>query len=95
MTVYLLGPADRVGSLIAEVYTMSWLEPFIAKELGSATSISSSSQILRISLSYRKEIPYCATASYPDFQTSVTSQALVACSLQERKAETALPPTIR
>ena len=27
---------------------------------------------------YLKDIPYWATASYPDFQTNVTSQALVA-----------------
>lgn len=44
---------------------------------------------------YLKETPYCATVSYPDFHTSVTSQELVAWSLQERNAETALPPTIR
>ena len=40
-----------------------------------------------------KEIPYWYTASKPDFQTRVTSQALVAWSLQERKADTAFPPT--
>ncbi len=40
-----------------------------------------------------KDIPYCETASKPDFQTSVTSQAFVACSLHDRNAETALPPT--
>lgn len=44
---------------------------------------------------YLNEMPYCATCSNPDFQTRVTSQALVACNLHERKAETALPPTIR
>ena len=38
-------------------------------------------------------MPYCETASKPDFHTSVTSQAFVACRRQERKAETALPPT--
>lgn len=42
---------------------------------------------------YLKEMPYCETASYPDFQTSVTSQAFVAWSLQDRNAETAFPPT--
>ena len=41
-----------------------------------------------------KEMPYCATASKPDFQTSVTSQALVADNRHDRKAETALPPTV-
>lgn len=39
-------------------------------------------------------MPYCATASKPLFHTNVTSQALVADNLQERKAETALPPTV-
>jgi len=43
--------------------------------------------------SYLNDMPYCDTASKPLFQTSVTSQALVAESRQERKAETALPPT--
>lgn len=38
-------------------------------------------------------MPYCDTESNPDFHTSVTSQAFVACSLQERKADTAFPPT--
>lgn len=38
-------------------------------------------------------MPYCATESKPDFHTKVTSQALVACSLHDRKADTALPPT--
>ena len=40
-----------------------------------------------------KEIPYCDTCSKPFFHTSVTSQALVACSLHDRKADTAFPPT--
>jgi hypothetical protein len=43
---------------------------------------------------YLKEMPYCETASYPDFHTKVTSHALVAWSLQDRKAETAFPPTM-
>lgn len=43
--------------------------------------------------SYLNEMPYCDTASKPLFQTRVTSQALVADRRQERKAETALPPT--
>lgn len=42
---------------------------------------------------YLNEMPYCDTASKPLFQTRVTSQALVAERRQERKAETALPPT--
>lgn len=39
------------------------------------------------------EMPYWDTCSYPDFQTSVTSQALVAWSRHERKADTVFPPT--
>lgn len=42
---------------------------------------------------YLNVMPYCATCSYPDFQTSVTSQALVACRRHVKKAETGLPPT--
>ena len=42
---------------------------------------------------YLNDIPYCDTASKPDFQTSVTSQAFVACSRHERNADTAFPPT--
>ena len=43
---------------------------------------------------YLNEMPYCETVSKPLFHTSVTSQALVADSRHERKAETELPPTI-
>jgi hypothetical protein len=39
-------------------------------------------------------MPYWWTASKPDFHTRVTSQAFVAWSRHERKAETAFPPTI-
>ena len=42
---------------------------------------------------YRIEMPYCDTCSKPDFHTNVTSHAFVACNLQDKKAETALPPT--
>ena len=42
---------------------------------------------------YLNEMPYCDTDSNPDFQTSVTSQALVACSLHDKNAETEFPPT--
>ena len=42
---------------------------------------------------YLKDIPYWATCWKLAFQTNVTSQALVACNLHDRKAETALPPT--
>lgn len=47
----------------------------------------------RFAVAYLNEMPYCDTASKPLFQTRVTSQALVAERRQERKAETALPPT--
>lgn len=47
----------------------------------------------REAVAYLNEMPYCDTASKPLFQTRVTSQALVAERRQERKAETALPPT--
>ena len=39
-------------------------------------------------------MPYCDTFSKPFFQTSVTSQALVAWSLHDMKALVAFPPTI-
>ena len=41
------------------------------------------------------EMPYWATNSNCDFHTSVTSHAFVACNRQERKAETAFPPTVQ
>ena len=44
-------------------------------------------------IAYLKDMPYWATLSYPDFHTRVTSQAFVACSRHDKKAETALPPT--
>lgn len=49
--------------------------------------------LLDTGMLYLNEMPYWATLSKPLFQTRVTSQAFVACSRQERKAETALPPT--
>ena len=49
---------------------------------------------LRWATAYLNDMPYWATLSYPDFQTRVTSQAFVACSRHDRKAETALPPTV-
>lgn len=42
---------------------------------------------------YLNETPYCDTGSKLDFQTRVTSQEVVACNLQEMKAEIALLPT--
>lgn len=49
---------------------------------------------LEVVRTHLKEIPYCDTVSKPDFHTSVTSHAFVAESLQERKAEIGLPPTV-
>lgn len=43
---------------------------------------------------YLKEIPYCATCSKPVFHTRVTSQAFVAWSRHDKKAETEFPPTV-
>lgn len=68
-------------------------------DLGTAISIRERRRALKPSHAllqdptYLNEMPYCATCSYPDFQTRVTSQALVACNLHDRKAETAFPPT--
>ena len=73
--------------------TVSWLESLVAEKLRSASWVSICSSSTEEICSYLNDIPYCDTASKPDFQTRVTSQALVACSLQERNAETALPPT--
>ena len=73
---------------------MSWFKSLIAEQFGSVPDLAASPQGRR-QRTYLNDIPYCATASKPDFQTKVTSQALVACNLQERKAETALPPTGR
>ena len=76
---------------------MPWLEPFIAEQLGPVGMTVSHTFNMRIlkSLAYLNDIPYCDTDSNPDFQTRVTSQALVACSRHERNAETALPPTMQ
>jgi hypothetical protein len=43
---------------------------------------------------YRNEMPYWCTCSKPFFHTSVTSQAWVADRRHDKKAETALPPTV-
>jgi hypothetical protein len=47
-----------------------------------------------IRATHLKEMPYWATLSNPFFHTSVTSQAFVAWSRQDRKAEVPLPPTV-
>ena len=68
---------------------MTGFKSLVAKELGSVRTVRPcpSMRVGGKSSTYLKDIPYWATASYPDFQTSVTSQALVAWSLHERNAE--------
>ena len=86
--------AEPVASLTdRNVLTMAWLESFIA-EFGRPETESVRLVEHQEGETNLKEMPYCDTASKPLFQTSVTSHALVADSLQERKAETALPPTV-
>jgi len=78
-------------------HTAPRLESFISKEFRSARHLLVTKQLESIVVliwTYRNEIPYCETVSKLDFQTSVTSQALVADNLHDRKAETALPPTV-
>jgi hypothetical protein len=60
--------------------TMTGFESFITEELRSVGKLVA---IFTIGKSgrrnaYLKDMPYCETASYPDFHTSVTSQAFVA-----------------
>lgn len=45
-------------------------------------------------MSYLNDMPYWWTFSKPFFHTNVTSHAWVAERRHERKAETALPPTV-
>ena len=76
---------------------MTGLEPLVAEDTGSRDhKLGVETTVGEEPLSrgsYFMEMPYWDTCSYPDFQTSVTSQALVAWSRHERKAETAFPPT--
>jgi hypothetical protein len=74
--------------------TMSRFEAFVAELAGSVRERVSAGLALQENITYLNEMPYCETFSKPLFQTRVTSQALVADRRQERKAETALPPTI-
>lgn len=75
---------------------MSRLEALIAKLARPAPCVSFVCLLAVMGAGlYLKETPYCETASKPLFHTSVTSQALVADRRHDRKAETALPPTIR
>ena len=78
---------------------MSRLESLIAENGGpegvavSIEDATTESWIVDRRDTYLNEMPYWATCSKPDFQTRVTSQALVAWSLHDRKAETGFPPT--
>lgn len=61
--------------------TVARFEPFISEEFRSATwfvRLCTSTSAREHSFTYLNDMPYCETASYPDFQTKVTSQALVA-----------------
>ena len=79
---------SRFESLVAELARS-------APGVSCAVSHADGDELAVESGSYLNEMPYCETASKPLFQTSVTSQALVADRRQLRKAETALPPTTR
>lgn len=75
---------------------MAGFESFITEELRSvekSVAIFNTGESGRRN-AYLKDMPYCETASYPDFHTSVTSQAFVAWSRQDRNAEIGLPPTV-
>lgn len=81
-------------------HTCTRFETFIAVqfrpvgEKKKLVSLLTDPHDVRKASTYFIEIPYCATCSKPDFHTSVTSQVLVAWRRQERKADTALPPTV-
>jgi len=60
-------------------------------DLGNSSALAGGQR--RGEIYYLNEMPYCDTVSKPLFQTSVTSQALVAERRHDKKAETALPPT--
>lgn len=74
---------------------MAGFESFIAEELRSVGISKNTFTNRESERNYTdlKDMPYCETASYPDFHTNVTSQALVAWSRHERNAEIGLPPT--
>ena len=75
---------------------MAGLESFIPKKLGPEHECFSTplfDKIVMPNHAHLNEMPYCETASYPDFHTKVTSQAFVAWSLHDKNAEMALPPT--
>lgn len=82
----------RKAGWLASSRTMSGLKALVAKP-GRSVTVSAMAGSPMGSLPYLNEMPYCETASKLLFQTSVTSHALVADKRQERKAETAFPPT--
>jgi len=77
--------------------TMAGFKALSAEDLGpvrmSAAEPGNLESVNGDESAYLNDMPYCETASKPDFHTSVTSQAFVACRRHERKADTALPPT--
>jgi len=89
---------SAVGSTRVQVgiRTSVGLKPLVAVESGSAWTVSKREASAAAAVAgYLKVMPYWATLSKPDFQTRVTSQALVACRRHDRKAETAFPPTVQ
>lgn len=79
------------------MHTVSRLKPLIAKDGRSGrwnVSTAEATEAGRVrGETYLKDIPYCDTWSKPVFHTSVTSQAFVAWSRHDKKAETGFPPT--
>ena len=96
MAAVSLKQCEAVGQ-ISHRRTLSWLETLIAESLRPVLrQHQSPSKVFLLDVfgsQYLKDIPYCATLSKPFFQTSVTSQAFVAWSLHDKKADTAFPPT--
>jgi hypothetical protein len=77
----------------ANIHTSVRLESLVAVERRSGNLLATAQHGLSCA-THLNEMPYWATLSYPDFHTRVTSQAFVACSRQDKKADTALPPTV-
>ena len=88
---------ERVKQRLLVGRTCVRLKPLVAVLLGpghqKVLNAKPSPSKAECCTTYFIEMPYCATFSKPDFHTRVTSQALVAWRRQERKADTALPPT--
>ena len=82
------------------MFTIARFESLISKSFGPGRhSCQSLWELCKLDSqtvsTYLNDMPYCATAWKFAFHTKVTSQAFVACSLHDKKAETALPPTMQ